>query len=290
MITRRVCVVMAFDTVMFYQAREAIELLANMSVPGWNITLVVLDLGLTQVEKAWLAGMRAMLTTDIGGIPNFADAPGYMRAMTCRPYMRDLLPGYDVYLWMDADIRLVAPNALQMYVQMADANRESVVMCQETDATYGFVRHPQVSRNYHEPKRNRMLSVYGEQIADLFDGFLCFNAGMFAMHRDALIWDYYRANLERAMKTPFDHMKEQDAMNVAIMQSGMKVCDLTPLYNWLCSASQPVFSQELQRWVRPIAPREVVSVLHLAASGSSLMVNGKMTKVYELYRRLGLTK
>jgi len=152
------------------------------------------------------------------------------------------------------------------------------------------VRLPQTSRYYHAAKRQRMAEVYGEQIAEVLDGFLCYNAGIFALHRDSRIWNSYRANLERAMKTSFHHMKEQDAMNVAIMQNDMAACNLTPLFNWLCSASQPVFSQQLQRWVRPVAPQEVVSVLHLAASSAKISAGGQVVTILDMYRHLGMTK
>jgi hypothetical protein len=290
MSARRVCVVMAFDSAMVYQARECLDLLRTQTLPGWELSLVVLDLGLTDAEKKWLASVGAVLATNAEAIPNFPDAPGYMRAMTCRPYMRDLLPGYELYVWMDADIRLVAPGALQAYVLSASANREAIAICQEVDPCYGFVNNPHVSRNYHGPKRRRMAVVYGEEIAEKFDGFLCYNAGMFAMHRDSLIWNSYRVNLERAMRTPFDHMKEQDAMNVAIMQNGGKAVNLSALFNWLCSAAQPVFSEPLKRWVRPWPPQEVVSVLHLAAVDADIVLDGKKAKMRDYYVRLGLMK
>ena len=101
---------------MFYQGRECVDLVLKQTVPGWTPALIVLDLGLKDDEKAWLNSVGATLASNIQIIPNFPDAPGYMRAMTCRPYLRDLLPGYDIYLWMDADIRMVAPDALRAYV------------------------------------------------------------------------------------------------------------------------------------------------------------------------------
>ena len=70
----------------------------------------------------------------------------------------------------------------------------------------------------------------------------------------------------------------------------MNAIDLTPLYNWLCSAAQPVFSEQFKRWVRPCPPQEGIAVLHLAASNADVQVDGKTVKLYEVYRRRGLTK
>ncbi|HEY4329001.1 MAG TPA: hypothetical protein VGN88_04635, partial [Phycisphaerae bacterium] len=85
MSTGRVCVVMAFDTKMFHQAHACLELLRTMNVPGWEVNVVVLDLGLKDEEMTWLSSIGCTIAKNVDIIPNFPDAPGYMRAMTCRP-------------------------------------------------------------------------------------------------------------------------------------------------------------------------------------------------------------
>jgi len=283
----RVCAVWAFDSARFGQGQASIQRLLEHK--GQHaVEPAVLALGLSAAEREWCDD-RGVTVSDLASqVPNFAGTPESARAQTFRPYVRELLPGYDIYLCVDAHVRVVWPDALDMYLGAAAAHPQLIAVAHEVDPTYAFVMHPAISRNYHAPKRARMLEVYGSQMAEQLDGFLCFNSGLFALHRDSVIWEAYRQNLERAMQTPYDHMKEQDALNMAIWQTGMQVYALSAIYNWLCSVSVPILAPDSRRWVRPAPPHVELSVLHFTNPSAQLQVDGQTMSLYEYYCALGM--
>src|SRR4029453_4615902 len=68
-----------------------------------------LDAGLTAEQTSWL-GRPGGLLKGVGWDPDFPvraqweqQVPGF-KVMVARPQIRDHFPGFDVYLWMDADI------------------------------------------------------------------------------------------------------------------------------------------------------------------------------------------
>ena len=71
------------------------------------------------------------------------------------------------------------------------------------------------------------LGVYGDKVADYLQYFNLFNAGLFAMHARSPVWARYRANLERSLPYPYDKMREQDALNIAILAEGVRAMPST---------------------------------------------------------------
>lgn len=281
-----VAVVMAADRSMFEQLQRSIESIrANCR---YSYDLCVLALDLTVGQQRWLDEQGARVFTDLDAVPCFPDAPRSAVAMTCRPYLRELLPGYDVYFWIDADIRLTDEAAADFYVQSALRHPLRIAIAQETDPTYTFVGHPETVRKHHSEKHERFASTYGGAVAEEVRYFTPFNAGIFALHRDSPVWDRYRQNLELSMTTGFDHLKEQDALNLAILQSPEGATVAPPTMNWLCSVSLPKLSEPSGRWVRPAFPFEPISVLHLTNSNGPMELFGEQLSRYEFYLYLGL--
>jgi hypothetical protein len=266
--TNRTCIALAFDSAMFVQGRECIRTIQKHWVGNGEVC--VLSVGLQPDEEAWLRQNGVRVQNSAPGVPVFAGAPRYALAQTCRPWLRELFPGFDLYLWMDADVRICSPDVFAFYLGNASRLSRGIVICQEVDPAYCFVSMPQISRNYHRMKFQRMQAAYGPQIAELVECFHCFNSGVFAMHRESEVWQHYQSNVQRAIQSGYDHMKEQDAMNIAILQSNMQVCVAPAFMNWLCSVSFPGFDAQSSRWVRPVWPHIPISVLHLTNSNTVL--------------------
>lgn len=285
---RDTLLILAFDSGMFPQAQRCLETIVKHCRFSANLGIVAIDLLPEQLR--FLQSLNAKIFTDYRSLRGFKNAPPYAHAMTCRPYLREIFPGYDVYVYIDADIRIADSSAFDFYLAAGDSP-EGVCICREDDPTYAFVENPQTAALYHELRRQRMTQVFGADAAAITQNQLAFNAGMFAMHRDCPLWSHYRTNLEQAMQFPFDHMLEQDALMLAILQHRPRDLRVGPAtMNWLCSISQPVFDQRLQRWVRPQPPHEPIAVLHLTNSNERVPVPGASATWYEWYKHVGLTR
>ncbi len=278
--------VLAFDGRMFEQGLAAIESIKIHCPFAHDICVIPLDLSESQLAQ--LSPHVAKLFLDFQTLPKFSSAPAYAQAMTCRPWLREIFPGYELYMWIDADIRFCDPNGFEFYLRHANGEQRSVVACREIDSTYGFLLVPDIARNYFQTRYVRLHRTYGQAVADELHYLIPFNAGIFSMHRDSPIWTSYQRNLERAMQGGFDHFAEQDALNVAILQTGQNVTPAPAIMNWLCSNALPIFNPTTRRFVRPEFPFIPISVLHLTSW--PVIPPWHSIPFYEIYKQRGLTK
>jgi len=285
--SERVCIVLSFDSNMFQQARECIASVRLYCKYDFDICVVPLEL--EEKEMNWLKEQKVIFFDNLKSLPMFKDAPLYAYAQTCRPYLREIFPGYDVYMWIDSDIRIIDSYAFDYYISNALLYQKAIVISQEIDNTYIFVQDPRSAADYHSAKNERLLEVYGSDIAGILQYFYCFNSGIFAISHESDIWENYKNNLAKTLQTSYNHIKEQEAMNVAIAESGMNVCTAPSTMNWLCASKFPMYDTSSRRWVRPSFPHIPISVLHLTASNSVINLEGKTMTIYEYYKIKGLT-
>jgi hypothetical protein len=66
--------------------------------------------------------------------------PGF-GAMLARPYLNECVPGYDIILWLDADLWVQEPDCIDMLVPEA--------------ARFGIAAVPEIDRGYAK------LSIFG---------------------------------------------------------------------------------------------------------------------------------
>jgi hypothetical protein len=117
-----------------------------------------------------------------------------------------------------------------------------------------------------------------------------YNTGIWAMHRDSEVWSLFKSELMKTFSFRFDHMREQDALNIAILKWGGMPVNLPATMNWLCALSIPERDPESGAPIRPIYPHWPISVLHLIMSQSPVRVDGVQMPFYELYLRMNFTE
>jgi hypothetical protein len=281
-------IVLSFDSKMFEQAQRCLETIREYCRADYDIGVVAIDL--KDGELQHLRQQGAKLFTNVSALPSFAEAPRHAYAMTCRPYLKEIFPGYESYMYIDADVRVMNADTFEFYLGGSRQFPQSIAIVQEVDPAYIFIQDPTQARRYHEMKNGRIAVTYGQDAAAYLQYFNCYNAGVFAMHRDAAVWELYRKNLEIAMRGPYHHMLEQDAMLVSIVESGMKALVGPTIMNWLCSISFPRWDEEQKRWVRPIFPYIQIAVLHLTNSGDKIVGHQEGLTWYEHYKRVGITR
>jgi hypothetical protein len=109
----------------------------HFSVP---FDIGILDVGLGDKAKAQLAAF------DVKIVPARVDVEyqdrevrerqlSGFRAMTARPYLRNYFPGYDVYMWVDADAWAQTPEALDTMLTGA-GEEDALYIAAEIDRDY----------------------------------------------------------------------------------------------------------------------------------------------------------
>lgn len=285
----RMCCVLASDAGFFHQLRACIDTIqaARPALTEVELDLAVVAIDLTKEQIAYLQSRGIIVHDRLTDFPQFTGAPRHAYALTCRPFIPEFLPGYDGYAWVDSDIRFLQPAGLRYYADALRFETASVIVVQETEPCYTLNRDAKVARFFHTTFATRLACVYGEEVAEYCRYFTPFNAGLFAARAKSPIWARYRRNLHKALRIPYDNMLEQDALNVAIHETGGHIRAPSPL-NWLCSLAFPTKRSD-GTWCSPENWAQPILVAHL--TNSTLMAGngpGRGT-YYDLYRQAGLT-
>jgi hypothetical protein len=108
-------------------------------------------------------------------------------------------------------------------------------------------------------------------------------------------WVRYQRNLEKSMRCGSHWAREQDALNVSLIEVG-DVKQAPSTFNWLCSFSLPIrdtanptSGDGEQGWVSPREPSRKIAVAHLSNSTSTFMFENRVCTRYEYYRIIGLS-
>ena len=289
-LSTRICCVMASDALFFHQTRASIETFDALR-KSIGADLKVISLALSETQMDWLKSMDVGIATDVPErVPRFAGAPLHTIAMTCRPWIPELFPGYGAYMWIDSDIRFLHQNGFLMYVQALESPRCSIAISHETEPAYGINRQPEIAGAYHRQKIARLRMEFGDEIAHHLEFMAMYNAGIFSAPASSPIWARYKRNLEKVIPLPYDRMREQDALLVSITEV-QDVVSIPSVANWLCSLQMPVRapSSNAGAFLHPDGDRQIL-VAHLTNSSEPITVGGKQQTLYDIYQTIGLTK
>jgi hypothetical protein len=241
----------------------------------------VLDLGLDREHRDWLSARVAYIVRPDWDLdfPRRERMPETLKAQVARPFLRRHFPGYEMYLWIDADAWLQDGRAIDLYT--AAAGRDKIAITPEIDRAY--------KRHYKRPKFfGRTLAwknyreAFGWRAADRLGRNPMVNCGVFALHHDAPHWDAWARILSQVLQRTRFFFVEQAALNYAIFAEHVPVNFLPAYCNWMPGDAPPVFDAGRGLFVEPYAPHEVIGVMHLAG-------REQKTHVFQLKRLDGGT-
>ncbi|MDH3660238.1 MAG: glycosyltransferase [Alphaproteobacteria bacterium] len=224
---------------------------------AFDARLLVLDFGLKPLEIATIQGLGAEVVQ-----PSWwFDVPTALRnprnlGYAARPMIPAFLPGYDVYLWLDADISVHNGQFVADFLDAAANGALAVV--KEADPAY---------RTELYALKWRVGNAF--RCFGLADGLrLCLgrqiNSGAFALRADAPHWAAWRRHYQRAVTRAGRANLDQHALMATLCLDGLPASYLGSSLNWICSRAQPIWDDHRKVFCRPLPPFEPISVLHLA--------------------------
>jgi hypothetical protein len=236
-----------------------------------NAAIGVLDFGLSPDQQQWLADRVTHLVRPGWDVdfPDRGRTPEIRKAQLSRPFLRRHFPGYESYLWIDADAWLQDWRAVEIY--LAAAGRDKIAITPEIDRAY--------KRHYKRPKAfgwtlswKCYRQAFGWRVADRLGRNPILNCGVFALHHDAPHWEAWaRIIAQVAQRTRFFYI-EQTALNYVIFAERLPA-NLLPAYcNWMPGDAAPAFDAQRGLFVEPYAPHEVIGIMHLAGQGQKSQV------------------
>lgn len=257
----RTLVVTAANEAFMPLLRGLVESLQQWEPRPFN-DLACFDLGLASGSRRWIERMATHVVEPGWDLPvdeKLRREQPELRALTVRPFLPRYFPGYDIYLWIDADAWVQERFALEWLHAAAAAGRLATV--------------PQVHHAYLQTEGNfnwrmqRMQACFGQEAGCrlLWDSY--FNAGVFALHADAPHWALWAKWFTLGLKTVDGKLCcDQTALNQAIWMERLPVTPLPALCNWLCHLALPRFDVARKKFCEPTAPGLPIGILHLSAN------------------------
>lgn len=192
-------------------------------------------------------------------------------AALLKPHIRDLFPGYETYIFLDADTWVQQRFALD-YLKTYSADGKLAVVSQrsrfhEWDATRGngvefnFSGQPVRANWYTMFSRKSKLPKADKK---LLASQPILNAGVFALRADAVLWDDWQAAVTEAVNAlprGRQYAADQIGLGLAVYRTGAPLALLPETCNWM---SVWRFDEASGLFTQTQPPFEPVGIIHLA--------------------------
>lgn len=238
---------------------------------GAALDVCILDAGLSAAQRAELAPLTTRITNPDWPSPTVAKkARGreYLKACVCRPFLPAIFPGYDVYLWMDADTWVQDWRAVRTFIDGAIAHPDRIILSGAADRAYRrqarikwLWRWPWKITSFYFSNARR---PYGFETARRLLSRYILSAGCFALAANAPHWARWQALALVAMEKGKVFTAEQVSLGVLLHVEDY-AHEILPAYmHWLCGQTPLVWDQDNARFVEPYLPHEPIGIMHMA--------------------------
>ncbi len=172
-----------------------------------------------------------------------------------RPFLRDLFPGYDAYLWLDADTFVQERRGLEWLLRTGAGVSTAVV--------------PAVDRSYIHPPaqvawvRKRYEMGFGAEVADRMMALDYVNAGVFAFGATSPVWAPFARRFQEALERwSGDFLSDQAVLNATLVLDQVPHARLPSLCNWICHLALPRWHSEARRFLEASFPFAPLLIVH----------------------------
>lgn len=239
---------------------------------GAEVAICVFDIGLTRPEQEWLMTRGVVLRVPKwphGEMGWTRDEPQLaLHALLERSRMMHYFPGYEIYMWIDADAWVQSWDGVQAYVDSA----RRTGFCAAVEADLAF--NPRRTYFMHY----KTFSQFGEDAAEELKWAPPLNAGVFAGRADAPHWLAWRYVISNHVANTQDlWLFDQTALNMALRETNLPYGRLPARFNWICLHRLPKVADDGITLVEPFAPHSVIGIVH--AAGSSKRVYHALKRV-----------
>ena len=251
-----------------------------------NTAICILDAGLTDEQKEKLSLKVDEIKSadwDIE-VPDFkVKGREWLKSQVSRAFLPKYFPGYEKYLWIDADAWVNSWDAIKLYFKGCENNKLSIAT--SADRAYGRVLRAEwvfgsfakiKSQNYKHAKSSGFSEKIARQVATKPH----LNIGVFALEANATHWDIWQKNLKHALKNGRIWGSEQIAMNITIYNDNLPV-EILPAYcNWTHIGGMK-FDVERKTYVEPYLPNHEIGIVHFAGKHNDKIRKNKnhLTKI-----------
>ena len=199
----------------------------------------------------------------------FKDRQDWFKLLTERPFMKDYFPGYDKYIWMDADTEVLSNDGIKNIIDACED--KDLAIAPEINESYVFKSSKfgikKIFKSYYKISGwsfKNYRKYFSDRIGeDLFFKPL-FNNGIFCLKSTSKIWDLWKTEYQGALnkaKTSYGIKTDQLSLNKIIYENFEKISILDSTNNWLVSRSEKI-KMINNDFFTPSFPNRKINILH----------------------------
>lgn len=251
-------------------------MLASIAGKLTDFDLGIVNLGLSDSGKERIAAHKADAHIARAewrrAFPGIDKVPEYKKIFISKPYIPEMFPGYDNYVWVDADVWFQNAGGLDDYVEASE----------KTGAAFSFEAHP----TYRSTQKVRTLDIFGVTIIkNIKDYFLTkrremfgtrvaakigmhsiLNSGLFCMAAESPVWRAWQekilaANLGRQHRRT--QICDQTCLQMALIQRELSYAVMPATHNWIPGLSAPLVDAETFTLLDTAWPHLPIKAVHL---------------------------
>lgn len=231
------------------------------------VDICILDAGLKpeQIERL-KPHVRSIVNPDWPvKLPGYKIKGEYLKACVCRPFLPQIFPGYETYMWMDADTWIQDWRSIELFLQ--GAAKKKITVTGQVDRCYP--RAVRVKWLWRWPWKVRgfyftnSLRAFDFKTAKALLSYHVLLAGMFALRADAPHWSRWQELVKIAMTKGKVFTAEQLCLGKMCYLEGYEF-EILPAYaHWICGF-KPLWNEQKNTFVEPYLPHETLGVLHIS--------------------------
>ena len=263
----KIALISGCDANYFPILREWIESIRRFP-QSKEFDICILDAGLTDAQRLALKPLTSAIINPQWPCPlPEAKIKGheFLKACVCRPFLNTIFPGYDIYIWMDADTWLQDWRSIDLLIE--GAQRRRIALMAQVDRGYpraGRIkwigRWPWKVRNFYY---SNALQAFDFKTAKTLLTRHVLQAGVFAIHKDAPHWTHWQKLILKALKKGNIFTAEQLTLGIMCHIDGLEAEILPAWAHWLCEF-KPLWDEDKNIFVEPFLPHEPIGILHLS--------------------------
>jgi lipopolysaccharide biosynthesis glycosyltransferase len=201
---------------------------------------------------------------------NFLPKNNWSKLLTERPYLREYFPGYETYIWMDADIVVLNRNGILDLIN--GCNEKEISISTENHSDYVHVNNNFGIKNFlgsfYKIKGwsfKNYKKFYSETVAENLLFKPLFNNGVFGMKANSSLWTKWQETYKKALNVCNDDYglkNDQLSLNVVLYENLTRVAILEAVNNYIYKFSKPFFDKENKRYLTNSYPRREINIVH----------------------------
>jgi hypothetical protein len=253
-------------------AKGLVLSLRALGYPRQGFDLVLIDIGCSQKSLDWMEANEVVLIslkTDLIPKTILSVIEPYQRALVMRPWLPEILAGYDLYIWFDADTWLQSDDVIKVICGSQKIIPERLFIAPG-------ISHYNASLYENMEKIVQMQDLWfstcyqGNPSSIAFSKKLHYSCGVFGLSWSSPVWNLWKEEITETYPLVAErnrsllHLAEQTALNYIIHRDNTLFVRIDPLFNFHCNSGGAMRLPNGEVTAFTVVPVRRIGVIHLA--------------------------